>query len=363
MPRFSSIRRALPPSGPQDGAHRCSLEGSVSGPPPSGLTAGELTLFVSCAMVLSILSSCYCWRSATSWGLALFCHRSASRIFIMQPSCGLLPVVIYKDDHQPRGGEKRARLRSPPCPQLQGCSSSSLGWKASRVGVLPSAWAGDPLLPPAFGGEGCSPALRRRRTSATRGRPAAGAVSCRVSGSLAWMALVSPPTLPPAVKWGMAIRPPHGRRSHRAQVRRIRSVPCAASHAVPMPPGGLYKTLYAVEVAATFLDGLVLTPTGGQGQGPLRCGACAVVVVVAGKPLARRWPLPLVRLPGAEVVASTGETTGVTCHRASSSLALMASLSPPVGGQGRGPLRDGAHIEAAITAGELLGAEGGCCCW
>jgi hypothetical protein len=82
-----------------------------------------------------------------------------------------------------------------------------------------------------------------------------------------------------------------------------------------------------------------------------------VVVTVAGKPSARRWPLPLVRLPGAEVVASAGETTGVTCRRASNSLALMASLSPPLGGRGRGPLCDGARIEAAITAGELLGAE------
>jgi hypothetical protein len=33
-----------------------------------------------------------------------------------------------------------------------------------------SAWAGDPLLPPAFGGEGHPPALRRRRPSATRGK-------------------------------------------------------------------------------------------------------------------------------------------------------------------------------------------------
>jgi hypothetical protein len=82
-----------------------------------------------------------------------------------------------------------------------------------------------------------------------------------------------------------------------------------------------------------------------------------VVVSVAGKPSARRWSLPLVRLPGAEVVASTGETTNDTCRRASSSLALMASLSPPVGGQGQGPLCDGARIEAAITADELLGVE------
>jgi hypothetical protein len=71
----------------------------------------------------------------------------------MQPGCSPPPVVIQKDDHLPRGGEKQAALRPPFCPQLQGCSSSLLGWKANRVGVLPSAWAGDPLLPPALGEE------------------------------------------------------------------------------------------------------------------------------------------------------------------------------------------------------------------
>jgi hypothetical protein len=183
----------------------------VSAIPLSDLTAGELALFVFCAVVLPILSSsCCCWRSAPLWGLALFRHRSASRIFIMQPGCGLPLVVIYKDDHQPCGGEKRAGLRPPPCPQLQGCSSSSLGWKASQVGALPSAWAGDPLLPPTFRGEGCSPALRRRRTLATRSRPVAGTVSCHVSGSLAWMDLVPLPTLPPAAKQGVDVHPPHG---------------------------------------------------------------------------------------------------------------------------------------------------------
>jgi hypothetical protein len=218
----------------------------------------------------SHLSSCSCWRGATSWGLAFFCHRSASRIFIMQPGCGLPPVVIYKDDHQPCGGEKRDGLRPPPCPQLQGCSSSLLGWKASRVGVLPSVWAGDPLLPPTFGGEGCSPALWRKRTSATRGWPAASAVSCRVSGSLAWVALVPPPTLPPAADWGVAVRPPHGQRLRRAQVRHIRGVSRAAGRIVPTPSGGSYKTSYAVEVTTAFLDGLVLTPIGGRERGPLR---------------------------------------------------------------------------------------------
>jgi hypothetical protein len=40
-----------------------------------------------------------------------------------------------------------------------------LGARASRARALPSAQAADPLLPSAFGGEGCSPAWRRRRTA------------------------------------------------------------------------------------------------------------------------------------------------------------------------------------------------------
>jgi hypothetical protein len=97
-------------------------------------------------------SSCRHWRSATPWGLASFHRPSSSRIFIMQPGCSPPPVVTQKDDHQLRGGEKQAGLQLPSCPQLQGCSSSSLGRKARRAGVLPPAWARGPLLPPAFGG-------------------------------------------------------------------------------------------------------------------------------------------------------------------------------------------------------------------
>jgi hypothetical protein len=79
-------------------------------------------------------SSCCCWRSATPWGLALFSHRSASRIFIMQPGCSPSPMVICRDDHQPCGGEKQVGLRPLPRPQLQGCSSSGLGRRVRRVG-------------------------------------------------------------------------------------------------------------------------------------------------------------------------------------------------------------------------------------
>jgi hypothetical protein len=69
------------------------------------------------------------------------------------------------------------------------------------------------------------------------------------------------------------------------------------------------------------------------------------------------WPLPLVRLPIAEVVASAGETVSSTYRRTPSSLALMASLLPPVGGRGRGHIRSSAHPEVIAAAGEPLGAE------
>jgi hypothetical protein len=67
-----------------------------------------------------------------------------------------------------------------------------------------------------------------------------------------------------------------------------------------------------------------------------------------------RWSPPLVRLPVAEVVASASETISATYHRASNSLALMASLSPPVGRRGRGPFCNGARAEVIATTGESL---------
>jgi hypothetical protein len=69
------------------------------------------------------------------------------------------------------------------------------------------------------------------------------------------------------------------------------------------------------------------------------------------------WSPPLVRLPTAEVVASAGENVSATCRRTSGPLALMASLSPLVGGRGRGPIRSSAPPEVIAAAGEPLGAE------
>jgi hypothetical protein len=60
--------------------------------------------------------------------------------------CGLCPALSFKDLHHPCWGG---------------------GWGKSGPA---SAWAGDPLLPPAYGGGRHPPALRRRRPPAMRGK-------------------------------------------------------------------------------------------------------------------------------------------------------------------------------------------------
>jgi hypothetical protein len=67
-------------------------------------------------------------------GLALFCHCSASRIFIMQPGCTLPPVVIYKDDHQPCGGKKRAGLRPHPTLSFKDVHHPCWGGRRAELG-------------------------------------------------------------------------------------------------------------------------------------------------------------------------------------------------------------------------------------
>jgi hypothetical protein len=121
-------------------------------------------------------------------------------------------------------------LQPPSCPQPQGCSTSALGRRASRVGAPPFARAGDPLLPPAFGGEGRSPSLQRRRTSATRGRSskAPSAAAC-LAPRPGWLWCRLRHCLLP-LGWGVAVRPPHERRSRRARVRHIHGLSRATGH-------------------------------------------------------------------------------------------------------------------------------------
>jgi hypothetical protein len=72
--------------------------------------------------------------------------------------CSPPPGVTQDDDRRPRGGEERAGLWPPPCPQLQGRSSSVLGRGVRRVRVCLRVGSG-PLLPSMMGGEGRPPSV------------------------------------------------------------------------------------------------------------------------------------------------------------------------------------------------------------
>jgi hypothetical protein len=133
----------------------------------------------------AILPPCH-WRNATPWELVPFNHRSASRIFIMQPGCTLPPAITQDGDLQFDGGGKQAGLRPLPLPQSQGFSSSVLGRGVCRVGVSPCA-SGGPLLPSVIGG----------RAFAVRGTG-----SFRVPGSLTRVASEPLPAPPSATAAG-----------------------------------------------------------------------------------------------------------------------------------------------------------------
>jgi hypothetical protein len=164
-------------------------------------------------------SFCCCLRSMTLWGLTLFNHRSASRIFIRQPGCSPPPAVTQDDDRWPCGGEERVGSWPPPYPQLQGCSSSVLGRRVHRAGVHLGVGSG-PLLPSVIGGEGRSPSVALAAAACLAPRPErlCRCFRCHL--------------LPPGRS--VAAPLPHGCRSRRARAGHVRVLlaPSAA-------PGGV----------------------------------------------------------------------------------------------------------------------------
>jgi hypothetical protein len=176
-------------------------------------------------------SSCCCWRSATSWGLALFSHRSASRIFIMQPDCSPLPAVTRDDDRRPRGGEERAGPWPPPSPQLQGCSSSMLGGGRVELGPA-SAWAAARSFPQCSGEKGVRRPWRCQLPHVwLPGLSGSGAASGAAS-----------------YRWGGAWLP-----IRRTGVGRAVRGPASSSHSCAAGcTGGSHNTSYAARAAFVF---------------------------------------------------------------------------------------------------------------
>jgi hypothetical protein len=122
------------------------------------------------------------WRNVTPRELVPLSHRSASRIFIMQPGCTPPPAVTRDGDLRLDGGGKRAGLRPLPHPQPQGFSSPGLGRGVRRVEVGPRV-GGGPLLHSVMGGRsGCCPwrwQLQRARSSDASGFGAARGAGVR----------------------------------------------------------------------------------------------------------------------------------------------------------------------------------------
>jgi hypothetical protein len=154
-----------------------------------------------------------------------------------KPGCGLCPAPSFKDVHHP-------------------------GWGGGRGELGPtSAWAGDPLLPPAFGGEGHPLALRRRRPPATRGK-----------ANCCCLDRVQLSVLHPGDG-----RAAHGSATSRSSLRRW------------LHWGGSHNTSYAARAVLVFWDGPVLVLV--VRTGVRTCWCALGRPPFAGAVLVGRWPL------------------------------------------------------------------------
>jgi hypothetical protein len=130
---------ALPPSEPPDGVHPCCLRlAAIGGARPRGG-----------------------WRSSVIARLQGFSSRSPAAVPHQWSSVGMITSLVVG----------RSKLGCGLCPALSFKDVHHPGWGGGRTELGPaSVWAGEPLLPPAFRGEGHPPALRRMRPPAMRGK-------------------------------------------------------------------------------------------------------------------------------------------------------------------------------------------------
>jgi hypothetical protein len=124
-----------PPSGPLDGACRCSLEGTASGPSPPAVSPSESPRSQwgcrSCLLLAAVggarprggwcssaiarlqgFSSCSLVAVPRQWSS----RRMTTSLMVgrSEPGCGLPPTLSFKDVHHPCWGGRRAE--SGPCP-------------------------------------------------------------------------------------------------------------------------------------------------------------------------------------------------------------------------------------------------------
>jgi hypothetical protein len=280
MPRSSCDHRALSPSEPPDGVRRCSLEGSMSGSSLSATSPSE---------------------SVRSW----WCHWSClllAAVGGVQPNGSCHPSTIIRlqgfSSRSPVATSGRWSSTRMTTSLVVERSETGCGLplpSALRMFIIRAGVEGEPSGSFAFrvGWRSASSSrIRGRRVfvgfaeeanSGYAGPAICGAVSCPVSGSPAWVALVPPPALLLPLGRSVAARPSYGRRSRHARVGHIHGFSRASGRT-----GRSYKTSYAAGAATALLDGLVLTLVVRTGA---KTSSCTLV-----------QPLPI----GAEVVAATG---------------------------------------------------------
>jgi hypothetical protein len=278
------MHHGLPPCEPPDGEHpRCLRLAAVGGARPR---EGWRTPVIA---RLQGFSSCSPAAVPHQWSsLGMITSLVVGR---NKPGCGLCPALSFKDVHHP-------------------------GWGGGRTELGPgSAWAGDPLLPPAFGGEGHPPALRRRRPPAMRGK-----ANCCCLARVQLSVLHSGD--------GRAARGSATSRStlHRRLHRRV------AQHVVRREGGtrvlGWSRSRSCGENGSEDL--------------PVRFGAAAVVgaeVVVA-----------IGEAASAEAVASADETVSATCAPGLRLFGFNGWFSSPMRGRERGPSSGSVCPEAIAAA-------------
>jgi hypothetical protein len=193
MSRSSCDHRALSPSGPPDGVRRCSLEGSASRPSlPATSPTESVRLWQhhrSCLLLTAVggvqphgslhpftitrlqgfssrspVATSGRW-SSTRMTTSLVVERS-------EPGCGLPPALSFKDVHHPRWGGGRAKWEF----------AFRVGWRSASSSSIR--------------GRRAFASFAEEANSGYAGPTVYGAVSCRVSGSPAWVALMPPPALP-----------------------------------------------------------------------------------------------------------------------------------------------------------------------
>jgi hypothetical protein len=195
MPCSSCDHRALSPFGPPDGVRRCSLEGSTSRLSLSATSPSESARSWWCRRSCPLLAAVGGVQPHGSW--------HPSTIIRLQGFSSHSPVATFGRWSSTRMTTGLVVERSEP-----GCSLPLPS--ASRMFIIRAGEEGEPSGSFAFHmgwrsassssiwGRRAPTGLAEEANSGYAGPAVCGAVSCRVSGSPAWVALVPPPALPPA---------------------------------------------------------------------------------------------------------------------------------------------------------------------